>query len=79
MDNDPVIIKKRRAIVKSACTRIKTYVTSISSMSPALIPHIEERKTKLDQHWEEYNDHQTKLEILDSSEANDSCFRGGLL
>lgn len=71
MNNDPVVIKKRRSIVKSACTRIRSYVDGISSITLATRSQLEEHKLKLDQHWADYNNYQTQLELLDESEAND--------
>ncbi|XP_071576977.1 uncharacterized protein [Temnothorax nylanderi] len=65
------VLKKRRATVKSACTRIKTYVDSIRDPTPAIISQVEERKDKLERHWDEYNDVQLNLEMLDEGEAND--------
>lgn len=70
-DSDLASVKKRRAIIKSACTRIKMYVESITSLSPATSSQLEERKLKLEQHWNEYDKLQTQLEIMDDSEAGD--------
>lgn len=71
MNDDLAALKKRRSIVKTACTRLKNYADGISSMSPALIPQLEERKVKLEQHWADYNNLQTHLELLDDSETTD--------
>ncbi|XP_077266378.1 uncharacterized protein LOC143899733 [Temnothorax americanus] len=64
-------IKKRRSNVKAACTRIKNYVDSVQGPSPAILSQIEERKDKLQRLWDEYNDVQTKLEMLNEAEAID--------
>lgn len=71
MNDDLAALKKCRSIVKAACTRIKNYTDGISSMSPALIPQLEERKVKLEQHWADYNNLQTHLELLNDSEITD--------
>ncbi|XP_011862827.1 PREDICTED: uncharacterized protein LOC105559270, partial [Vollenhovia emeryi] len=70
-ESDFASLKKRRTILKSACTRIRTYVDSVDTSSPATRSHIEERKDKLNRHWEEYNNLQSQLEIIDEAEAND--------
>lgn len=67
-ESDPALLKRRRSIVKSACTRIKTYVDSITHTSPAVTSQLEERKVKLEQHWNEYDKIQTQLEMIDESE-----------
>lgn len=67
-DSDPASLKKRRSIVKSACTRVKTYVDSITHTSPAVMSQLEERKLKLEQHWNEYDKIQTQLEMIDENE-----------
>lgn len=71
MDSDPAALKRRRSTAKAACTRIKNYVDSITSVSPSIIAQIIERREKLEQQWVEYNDNQTLLEMLDPSESND--------
>ncbi|XP_012540350.1 uncharacterized protein LOC105838944 [Monomorium pharaonis] len=58
-------------MVKGACTRIRTYVDSITSITSGVIAQLEERKRKLDDYWSEYNNFQTQLEILDENECND--------
>ncbi|XP_036138905.1 uncharacterized protein LOC118644436 [Monomorium pharaonis] len=70
-DFDPARAKKRRSIVKSACTRIKTYVDSITAVTPRVLSQLEERKGKLEQYWTEYNDVQTELEMYVESEQSD--------
>ncbi|XP_071576253.1 uncharacterized protein [Temnothorax nylanderi] len=70
-EDDFNLLKRRRATVKSACTRIKSYVDSVRGHTPAIISQIEERKDKLERQWDKYNDLQLKLEMLDEAEAND--------
>jgi len=36
-------------------TRIRTYVESITAISPSIMTHLEERKAKLEHYWAEYN------------------------
>lgn len=71
-DQDAIAaLKKRRAIVKNSCTRTRTYVNSIASVTPSIVAQLEERKSKLDNYWNEYNIIQTELEMLDEAEASD--------
>lgn len=64
-------LKKRRGIVKASCKHIKTFVESITDITPAIISQVEERKIKLDEQWHEYNNFQVQLELFDETEAND--------
>lgn len=67
---DIASLKKQRAIIKASCTRVKTYVDNIVSLTPAIVAQVEERKEKLNEYWSEYNDVQTQIESLDENEAN---------
>ncbi|XP_036146042.1 uncharacterized protein LOC118646697 [Monomorium pharaonis] len=69
--SDLVHLKRRRSIIKSSCTRIKTYVESISVVNSVVISQLEERKIKLDQYWQEYDNVQTQIEISEEIEDND--------
>lgn len=69
--SDIASLRKRRAIVKAACTRIDSYINSIPSITVSVTSQIEERKIRLDQYWGEYNQLQSQLELLDDSEAQD--------
>lgn len=64
-------LKKQRTIIKASCTRIKTYVESVTAVNPTVIAQIEERKSKLEYYWSEYNTVQTQLEIQDEAEGDD--------
>ncbi|XP_067209407.1 uncharacterized protein [Linepithema humile] len=71
MSNDDVTaLKKRRTTILAACTRIRTYVDSVTSINPSIAAQLEERKSKLDSYWSEYDDIQTKIESRDAAEAN---------
>lgn len=69
--SDLVVIKRRRALVKSACTRIDSYINSITSVTREVTAQIAERKSKLDQYWAEYKQLQDQLELHDESEEQD--------
>lgn len=42
----------------------------IESITPAITAHLEERRTKLNQFWSDYETVQTQLELIDEVEAN---------
>lgn len=50
---------------------MSNYVDAVRAITPEIISQIEERKNKLDRHWDEYNDLQTQLEMLDDAEVGD--------
>ncbi|XP_018404139.1 PREDICTED: uncharacterized protein LOC108780820 [Cyphomyrmex costatus] len=64
-------LKKKRAILKGSCTRIRTYVESVRVVTPAVAAQLHERKLKLDDKWVEYNKIQSHLELLDDNESDD--------
>ncbi|XP_036148006.1 uncharacterized protein LOC118647346 [Monomorium pharaonis] len=68
---DPVALKRHRSTIKAACTRIKTYVDKIKSVTPSVLAQLEERRSKLEQHWAEYHAVQSQLEIIDEPECSD--------
>ncbi|XP_018407213.1 PREDICTED: uncharacterized protein LOC108783203 [Cyphomyrmex costatus] len=68
---DISVLKKHRAIVKGACTRIHTYIDAISFATPAIAAQLEERRIKLDEYWSQYNAIQAEIELLDENEGND--------
>ncbi|XP_018375248.1 PREDICTED: uncharacterized protein LOC108769016 [Trachymyrmex cornetzi] len=68
---DLAMLKKQRGLIKASCTRIKTYVDSIGQPSALVIAQLEERKSKLENSWIEYNTVQTRLELADDAEASD--------
>lgn len=70
-DLDLVALKKRRKIIKGSCTRIKTYVDTIATITPPVIAQLEERRCKLNDYWSEYGDIQSQIELLDENETND--------
>ncbi|XP_071647569.1 uncharacterized protein [Temnothorax longispinosus] len=70
-ESDLGSLKRRRTTLKASCTRVKTHVDSITSVTPVVTAQLEERKSKLKQFWNDYNDVQTQLESLDEAEAND--------
>lgn len=70
-ESEFTLLRKRRAVIKGSCTRIKNYLESISAITPSLLSQIEERKIKLQEYWGEYDDVQSKLELIDEAESND--------
>jgi len=70
-EDNPTLLKKKRAIIKGSCTRINTYVDSITAPSQSVTAQLEERKVRLDSYWSEYNQVQTRLEMLEDAEADD--------
>ncbi|XP_018400775.1 PREDICTED: uncharacterized protein LOC108778168 [Cyphomyrmex costatus] len=68
---DISVLKKHRAIVKGACTRIHTYIDAISFATPAIAAQLEKRRIKLDEYWSQYNAIQAEIELLDENEGND--------
>ncbi|XP_018398099.1 PREDICTED: uncharacterized protein LOC108776086 [Cyphomyrmex costatus] len=64
-------LKRRRTVIKASCTRIKSYVESISDITPDVIANLTERKEKLSEFWSEYNRIQCELETLDENEGDD--------
>ncbi|XP_020296284.1 uncharacterized protein LOC109861165 [Pseudomyrmex gracilis] len=70
-EENPAVLKKQRAVIKGSCTRINTYVEAITSPTPMVVAQLEERKKRLDSCWSEYNQVQTRLEMLDEAEGED--------
>lgn len=70
-ERDPVALRKQRAIIKGSCTRIKTYVDNVGNVTPSVTAQLEERRSKLENCWSEYNSVQSQLEIIDDGEVND--------
>lgn len=70
-DQEITTLKRRRAVVKSSCTRINTYVDAIRAVTPSIIAQLEERKLKLDDCWVEYREIQSQLEQHDENETSD--------
>lgn len=64
-------LKRQRATIKASCTRTKTYVDAVTSLTPSVIAQLEERKVKLDLNWSEYNTVQSRIEALDENEGSD--------
>ncbi|XP_018405227.1 PREDICTED: uncharacterized protein LOC108781676 [Cyphomyrmex costatus] len=65
------VLKRKRATLKSSCTRIRTYVESVGAVTPAIAAQLQERKDKLDHYWSEYDQIQSNLEALDEKEEAD--------
>lgn len=70
MSDDPAVLDRRRAIINGACARVKGYVDSIEAITPFVVAQLEERKSKLEHYWCDYDSVQAKLELLDESESN---------
>lgn len=69
-DENLTSLKRRRAIIQGSCTRVKTFVDSITAMSLAITAQLEERKFKLERSWSDYDEVQGKLEMHDQNEDN---------
>ncbi|XP_070529793.1 uncharacterized protein [Cardiocondyla obscurior] len=69
--NSIAILKRRRATIKAACTRIENFAAGINVVDDATMVQLRERRKKLDNYWSEYNSIQTRLEDLDESEGRD--------
>ncbi|GAB1861463.1 hypothetical protein CAJAP_02542 [Camponotus japonicus] len=65
-------LKRKRTLIKASCIRIKTYVDSITHVTPESIANLEERKEKLATYWAEYNSLQFELEALCKGEDRSS-------
>ncbi|XP_018302673.1 uncharacterized protein [Mycetomoellerius zeteki] len=69
-NDDITMLKRRRAIITGSCTRVRTFADSIESVTSAIAAQLEERRSKLDGYWSNYDEVQTKLELSDEAEAN---------
>ncbi|XP_011881685.1 PREDICTED: uncharacterized protein LOC105569657, partial [Vollenhovia emeryi] len=63
-------LKRRRATIQGSCTRIKTFVESVESISPSIKAQLEERQVRLGGFWSDYQDVQAQIELLDEAEAS---------
>ncbi|XP_039312428.1 uncharacterized protein LOC120359350 [Solenopsis invicta] len=69
---DPTTLKRQRGVVKSSCTRVRTYLESLTdSITLSIVAQHEERKKRLDDCWSEYNALQSQLEAHDEAESSD--------
>jgi len=68
------ILKRQRATIKASYTLIRIYVDLIAAINSSTVAQLEERKAKLELYWAEYNDMQSRPELLDESEG---CDRDG--
>lgn len=64
-------LKKQRVVIKRSCTRTRTFIDSLVGINLSIIAQLDERKSKLEQCWPEYNFVQTRLELVEEAEAND--------
>ncbi|XP_018376531.1 PREDICTED: uncharacterized protein LOC108769820 [Trachymyrmex cornetzi] len=69
-DEDVAVLKRRRGIILGSCTRIRTFADSAGPVTPSVAAQLEERRSKLESYWSEYDSVQTKIELRDESEAN---------
>lgn len=63
-------LKRRRASIQGSCTRIRTFVEAITSVTSSVFAQLEERRSKLDQFWSDYKIVQVKLESLEEAETH---------
>lgn len=64
-------LKRRRATIKSSCTRTENFVINISEITSDVIAQLDERKARLDLHWNEYDIVQSEIESLNEQESSD--------
>ncbi|GAB1859741.1 hypothetical protein CAJAP_00820 [Camponotus japonicus] len=64
-------LKRKRTSIKALCTRIKTYVDSVTQVTPESIANLEERRERLATYWTKYNSLQCELEALCEDEEED--------
>ncbi|XP_029055099.2 uncharacterized protein LOC114882378 [Osmia bicornis bicornis] len=64
-------LRRQRAGIKGACTRIKGYVDSNLQITPAVVLKCEERFKKLEKYWSDYSTTQSEIEEMDESECAD--------
>lgn len=65
-----VSLKKRRSVIQGSCTRIRTFVDSITSVSSSIKAQVEERKVKLSQLWSDFEVVQAQIEEFDENEVS---------
>lgn len=70
-DGEVSALHKRRSTIKDSCARIKSYVDSAHLFTPTVIAQLEERKNKIERHWIEYDEVQTRLEAQNENESAD--------
>ncbi|XP_011883727.1 PREDICTED: uncharacterized protein LOC105570885, partial [Vollenhovia emeryi] len=68
-EQDITALKRRRAVILGACTRTKTFVESLEIITPSIAAQLEERRTKLNDNWSEYQNVQLQIETLDKGES----------
>lgn len=64
------VLRRRRATIQGSCTRIRTFAEAVTSLTPSILAQLEERRSKLNNFWSDYETVQTELESLDESEAS---------
>ncbi|XP_011884052.1 PREDICTED: uncharacterized protein LOC105571188 [Vollenhovia emeryi] len=71
-EQDLATLKRRRAVLQSSCTRIKTFVDSLGAVTvtPSIAAQLEERRVKLNKNMSDYESVQTEIELLDEREEN---------
>lgn len=63
-------LKRKRAFIK-VCTRIRTYVESITQLTSETIANLEEKKERLLNYWSDYNVLQSEIESFCETEGDD--------
>ncbi|XP_070528959.1 uncharacterized protein [Cardiocondyla obscurior] len=61
--------RKRRGTITAACTRIEKYVDSLRAVDINARTQLEERRTRLDIYWKEFNELQAAIEDIDETEV----------
>ncbi|XP_066590509.1 uncharacterized protein [Prorops nasuta] len=63
--SDLPTLRRQRAALKGACTRIANYIDGCGELTAAVVANIEERRIMLEKYFSEYQNVQTSLEQLD--------------
>ncbi|XP_070529958.1 uncharacterized protein [Cardiocondyla obscurior] len=61
--------RKQRGTVKAACTRIEKYVDTLRAVNSDARAQLEERRSRLEIYWKEFNELQTAIEDIDEADV----------
>lgn len=64
-------LKRQRGVIKAACTRIRNYFDASVPRTPDIVFKIQERFSKLEGYWSEYNTVQSEIQGIDPAECDD--------
>ncbi|XP_036149070.1 uncharacterized protein LOC118647739 [Monomorium pharaonis] len=63
--NNAIAWRRRRGTIKASCTRIETFVNSVNEVTPEIAAQLEERRSRLEIIFNEYDDIQSKIESIE--------------